>query len=859
MVVAHAERIAPRILTADEAARPCGAIIGGKAEGLVKLGAAGANVPPWFVVPAEWMTQIVARANVDRGRCDATALVSAQLPRGLVIQLGNALAQLGPGPYAVRSSMAGEDSEAFSYAGQLETFLHQHTEEDVQDSLRKCWASAFADRVTAYRARAGESADPMVAVVIQRMLAPRVSGVAFTAHPTTGRRDHLLISAAWGLGEGVVSGECNTDDIVWARTEGLVDYRVGNKDRRIAHDPTGAGTRSFSVTSALRRAHCLSKSQVKTLARELIRVADALGAPQDIEWSFEGDELYLLQSRPITALPVPTNHDGPQVVFDNSNIQESYCGVTTPLTFSFAVAAYASVYEQTFRVLGLPESELERYRPVFKNLLGLIRGRVYYNINNWYRGLSVLPSFGRNKEDMERMMGVTEPVDFVEDEVLSLGEKLRRLPRMLLTLGKLLRGFRRLSSDVPTFLKRFENCYAAAGRDEFEDFTFSELIEVRDWMDAEILGAWHVPIVNDFFVMMAMGKLRRIVESSGLGDVDELISSLLAGEPGIESTEPTRALMRIAAKAREHEADFDVEAIDVYVERYGDRVIGELKLETITLREDRTFVYDVLDSYRGRPDLDADSIVAKEQRMRRDAETTVETALSARAGRSFRKALAEARASVKNRENMRLARTRAFGLYREVYLAIGARLTDVGKLDCARDVFYLTVEEITAYHGGTAICTNLAGLVAVRKAEYETYGDEELPHRFVTQGPVYHGNRFEDPNATPVDPSATDLVGIGCYPGTVEAEARVIMKPDEARGLDGQILVTVRTDPGWAPLFPTCSGILVERGSALSHSAVVARELGIPAVVGVPNLTKIVQDGERLRLDGGAGVVVRLD
>ena len=174
------------------------------------------------------------------------------------------------------------------------------------------------------------------------------------------------------------------------------------------------------------------------------------------------------------------------------------------------------------------------------------------------------------------------------------------------------------------------------------------------------------------------------------------------------------------------------------------------------------------------------------------------------------------------------------------------------------DVFHLTVEEITAYHDGRSVTANVGALAKVRKVEFDAYGDEDLPHRFTTRGPVYHGNRYDDPTARPVDADATDLNGIGCYPGVIEAAARLIMSPDDELDLDGKILVTVRTDPGWAPLFPTCSGILVERGSSLSHSAVVARELGIPAVVGVPNLTKIVRDGEPLRLDGGSGRVQRL-
>ena len=220
--------------------------------------------------------------------------------------------------------------------------------------------------------------------------------------------------------------------------------------------------------------------------------------------------------------------------------------------------------------------------------------------------------------------------------------------------------------------------------------------------------------------------------------------------------------------------------------------------------------------------------------------------------------LEAARASVKHRENMRLARTRLFGVFRSLYLAIGARLVDAGVLEHERDVFYLTREEITAYFEGRSVTRNLAGVVSLRREEFEDYERREVSHRIDAFGPVYIGNRFAPAPVAKEALDASVLQGTGCYSGVVEANLAVVMSPDDELDLDGQILTTLRTDPGWAPLFPTAGGILVERGSTLSHSAVVARELGIPAVVGVPNLLAIVQDGERVRLDGGAGTVERL-
>ncbi len=829
--------------------------VGGKASGLAKLDALGANVPDWFVLTADQLP-----SDPDAGL--DPALVEF-IREGIV----------GWETVAVRSSMVGEDSAAHSFAGQLESFLFLRSLDAVVAAVRDCLRSAHAERVSAYRARVGLRGPPRMGVVVQRMVDGVVSGVTFTAHPVTGRRDHTLVTAAWGLGEGVVSGTCNTDEYVVDRDGVEVAHTVADKDLQVVR--ADDGTREEEVDADRRRARALSVADAARVAAEALRIAAALETPQDVEWTITANgELHILQTRPVTALPEPENTDGPVQVFDNSNIQESYCGVTTPLTFSFAQAGYANVYAQTMRAVGLPESVIQAHEGTLRNLLGLIRGRVYYNINNWYRGLLLLPSFGRNKADMEAMMGLQDPVDLVEDEVLTAGEKLRRLPRMLATLFRLLRAFRGLKTSVPRFLADFEAAYRAADRGSLDALSFSGAMDRLDLLDRRMVSRWHVPIVNDFYVMMTTGAVRRI-----LGDAVHLMPTLMSGEQGIESTEPTKALMRLAVRARGDEAleaalrrrattrgvadptigiddaDFAA-ALRDFVERYGDRCMGELKLETRSLREEPRFIFEVLVSFLDRPDLDADALAKRELQLRAEAEAEARAALGGRRFRRLRRALAKARDAVKNRENMRLARTRMFGLHRDVYRAIGRRLAEVDRLDDPRDVFYLTTEEIRAFHEGRAVTADLAAIARVRKAEFATYEDGDLPHHFSTRGPVYLGNRYRGPERPPAD---GDLKGIGCYPGVVEAPLRVILSPDDGLGVDGRILCTLRTDPGWAPLFPAASGILVERGSTLSHSAVVARELGIPAVVGVPGLLATVQDGDRVRLDGGTGVVERLD
>lgn len=918
------------ILTSEAALLAGQEEVGGKATGLARLDQAGAKVPPWFVIGSGGLFLHTIKSGLGGQPCDglaglrgqlrdglaglrgqlrdglarlnalepgkpenqrvieevAKALQSAILERPVPIEvreeLESALPTLGAPPFAVRSSMAGEDSARHSFAGQLESFLFQRDLESVAQSVRLCWASAFSARVLAYRLGTGEPlAIPNMGVVVQKMISGQVSGVVFTAHPTTGQREQALITAAWGQGEGIVSGLCNTDEYVYAHSGAELACTIADKDLALTPDPSGRpGTIEIAVEEGRRRERCLDTGQVIRIGAESVRLAGALGSPQDIEWTLDGESLYLLQSRPITSLPAMENRDGPRLVFDNSNIQESYCGVTTPLTFSFASKGYASVYEQTLHALGASEATIMAHRPMLRNMLGLIRGRVYYNINNWYRGLLLLPSFGRNKEDMEQMMGLQDPVDFIEDQVLTLTEKLARLPRMGRTAFRLLGQFRRLKRSVPRFLEDFQKAYNRVDRGRLPEAGFSELMSLLDQIDREILAHWHVPIINDFWVMMAMGRLRRLVEKSGVDEPNALINNLMAGEEGIESTEPTRMLMRMAKEARQNrplaealqegpplEAIANLKAgypefaarLARYIEKYGDRVMGELKLETITLREDPTFAVLVLRNYLDREDLDPAALATREKVLRTEAETALAGGLGLLGRRRMKGVLKAARTAVKNRENMRLARTRMFGLYRDVYNSLGLRLHEAGRLAQPRDIFYLTVEELAAYHEGRAVATDFQALTASRKAEYAAYEAAELPHHFETVGPVYHGNRYEGPRSEAPAFDGSLLKGIGCYPGVVESPVKVILSPRDELSVNGRILVTVRTDPGWAPLFPTTSGILVERGSTLSHSAVVARELGIPAVVGIPNLLAILEDGEQVRMDGGKGTVERLE
>ncbi|HEY9421220.1 MAG TPA: PEP-utilizing enzyme, partial [Thermoanaerobaculia bacterium] len=310
-------------------------------------------------------------------------------------------------------------------------------------------------------------------------------------------------------------------------------------------------------------------------------------------------------------------------------------------------------------------------------------------------------------------------------------------------------------------------------------------------------------------------------------------------------------------------ADFAA-GIARYLDLYGFRCPNELKLEELSLRDRPAFLYQILRNYLAMEDpssLDTKAMEEREQRIRRDAEARAFAAVRAKRGLLprawiFRRVLENARLGVKNRENLRFARTRIYGLLREMLRAVGEDFAEAGLLDHSDDVFYLTLDEVWDYVKGRAVTTNLRGLAALRREEFDAWRRMDPPaDRFETFGLPYHRNLYRSrPRvAAPTEPGV--LRGTGCCPGIVTGRIKVLRAPTEDARLDGEILVAERTDPGWVPLYPSVSGLLIERGSILSHSAIVAREMGIPTIVGIAGLVSTLRTGQVVTMDGATGTV----
>jgi pyruvate,water dikinase len=620
---------------------------------------------------------------------------------------------------------------------------------------------------------------------------------------------------------------------------------------------------------------------VAALARAAERCA---GRPQDVEWAI-GDQLFLLQSRPITTLSELPDPDAPLTIWDNSNIVESYSGVTSPLTFSFAREVYPPVYRQFCRLMGVPPRVIAQHDDAFQNMLGFVRGRLFYNLLNWHRMLALLPAYRVNRQFMEQMMGVKEQLpDELTAQIKAAGSgRTADVTATVRTVAGLVLNHCTLQRQVRIFLREIDDTLQPPAR-PLEDCRCDELVAHYRLLRRRLLLRWNAPIANDFFAMVYYGVLRRLV-GAWLNDSDgALQNDLIAAEGGMISAEPALLVRRLAeqtAKDAALPALFRTATIDeilvalethpeigdgyrTYLARFGERTFNELKLESATLRDDPLPLFRAvgalafqLADLNGGPD---DNFCGDGNRSRGAARARVAKALAWHPLRRaiFAWVLRQARRRVRDRENLRLERTRLFGRVRQIFVELGKRLHALDLLDDPRDVFYLEVEEIFAYVEGRSTCTDLRSLVAVRRSEFKTYGEQPAPpDRFASRGAMWHTHVSLRPAAGGAE-TGDIRRGIGCSPGTVCGYVRVVKDPATLDLRERSILIAEHTDPGWVIIFPTALGIVVERGSLLSHAAIVARELGIPAIVSAPAVTQWLQDGDYVEIDGSTGIVRRV-
>lgn len=755
--------------------------VGGKGAALARLAAAGLPVPAGFHLTTHAYRRFTADLDVEgmlRGEDPAGAIAAAFARHEVPADITAAVrAALPPGPVAVRSSATAEDLPELSFAGQHDTFLDVAAD-DVPEAVKRCWASLWTARAIEYRARNG-IADPVLAVVVQRMVPAEVSGVLFTANPVTGSRAETVVNAAPGLGEALVGGTITPDSYVVA---------------------DGAVRRDGDL---------LSEAQVRELAGLGARVEALFGFPVDVEWALHDGRFALLQARPITALPEVWNDSlRGDYLWTCANLREAVPSVMTPATWSFAQALAQPP------IGGHPTS-------------GNIGGRFYLNLSAALAVASAL-GLGRVAPRMaEQVFGRIPPGFEVPPLPMSRPAVLRAAIRAGLHFFRQGREFRARIDDLvaagPATAERLLAAIRAAGTPAglraLWDSDVDELLHVHARVyDA---GARNGP-------MSGTRVRRRLAALVG----EETATTLLTGAHGeggeLASLGPLLGLARLRRGEISREE---------YVRAHGHRFADEFEVSAPRPAEDPTWP-------RQLDGPDPEELLAG-QAAAREAAWAGLRAAHPRAAARLRRRVDRLADLARERERARSEFARVFAVLR-AFLVRAGEVTGHGG-----DLFFLSYQEtLRVLEGDTAPPAR----VRARRAAYERY-------RALPPYPTYIRGRF-DPEAWAANADASPGDGISGFPGAagvVEGVARVVLDVADGGELaPGEVLVTTVTNIGWTPLFPRAAAVVTDVGAPLSHAAIVARELGIPAVVGCGNATTAIRTGDRVRVDGGRGTVTVL-
>ena len=840
---------------------------GGKANNLFELQKLHKCVPKFGVIPADELEMLLP-PDLDASKIENFI---DDYPFDSVF-LDEIVGQFGKNNVAVRSSALVEDGKQFSFAGQFDSVLHVNRE-TLSNALKMVWKSAYSERILAYKKANNLSVTGGIAIVVQEMIDADVAGVAFGFNPVTGNRSEIVVNATYGLGEGLVSGELNADQFS-VNLKNEITSEITEKDRKLVMNPDGnVGTHYVNVPQEIQKTASVSDKHLIEIKDLLVGLYAHFNSYQDIEFAIKKDKIYLLQTRPITTVSIG-DASGERIIWDSSNIIESYPGITSPLTFSFIRDVYEAVYRQFAGIMGVNAKTIEENSPVFENMLGLLNGRVYYNLLSWYKALALLPGYSLNAEFMEKMMGVKERFELKDLPTRSKFSERMRVLNMIRIMLKNLRQLPKMSRNFQADFNKKMLEYEAINLNEKPAF---ELMDLYVSFEQTLLKKWKAPLVNDFYAMVYFGVLQKLMTKYKLDENGNLHNDLLCNSDDIISVEPMHRCVKIAQliqknavtkelflnatpgeiQARIEEVPIEIRSeIDAYLNKFGNRCVGELKLETITYHDNPAAFLKIIKSYVKQGVNQINESHSAE--LRSNAESIVAQKLK---GKWFKKrllkyVLRKTRTLVSGRENLRFERTRGFGMVRKIFLAFGRQFAAEQLIEAERDIFYLTKSEIFDVVKGTSVTTDIKLLIQLRKTEQEAQQEMRTSERITTYGNVHVGNDFAHVSGEAITDG--DLTGIGCCAGVVRAEVQVVLDPTEIEQLNGRILVTSSTDPGWVPLFPTAAAILVERGSLLSHSAIVSREMGKPCIVGIKGLLDTLKTGDIVEMDGSTGVVKRI-
>jgi pyruvate,water dikinase len=875
---------------------------GGKGANLARLTRAGFPVPRGFIISTDayrefvtnnrWLAAIQSVVeNLSAEDSSALEKASSQIHAAFVVgkmpgeiesAIRAAYADFENRPVAVRSSATAEDLPDLSFAGQQDTYLNLIGREQLLQGVINCWASLWTARAIGYRIRNGiDHNQAALAVVVQEMVQSESSGVLFTANPLTGLRSESVMDATFGLGEALVSGQVEPDHyVIDTLSSTIISKSLGEKKISTRGKP-GGGVEVIEESSEARQA--LSDEDIRHLAWIGRQIQQEYKFPQDIEWALAEGTPYILQARPITSLfPVPKESFDPLIVWFSLGAVQGLLSAITPLGqdtlrmfFGGAGKLFGAPvrYDETRALVPAGERLWIKVSDIMRNPLG--RG-VYKTILGF-----VEPSVGQIVRGL------------AEDPRLGVGEghlKFRTLRGLFGFLGPIVvraagtvHDPERTRTDFGAFIEGQLIQPQITGDDKFTRLAQRlQFMEERSTATLYKLLPRFAPVLGPTLASLAL--LTRITRNDKDERSDHGISTVALevtrGLPNNVTTEMDLILWRMAKDIRSDSDSLQTfltldapvlasrylsgslpdkaqEVVADFMSRYGMRCVGEIDIGQPRWREEPASIMQTLQSYlQISPEMAPDVLF---ERGANAADEAIEQLASAARGqtggwlkeRIVRGAARRIRVLMGMREAPKFFLVRMLGIVRNELLASGKEFASAGLIEKPEDLFFLHFSELEALSRQES--RDWKGLIAERRSIYERENRrKQIPRVLVSDGRAFHEGLGSDD-------SGDVILGSPVSPGVAEGIVRVIFDPRQSQLAPGEILVCPGTDPAWTPLFMTAGGLVTEVGGMMTHGSVVAREYGIPAVVGVHQATTRLKDGQRIRIDGTAGKIVVLE
>jgi pyruvate,water dikinase len=865
-------------------------LVGGKGANLGEMTKAGFPVPFGFCVTTEsykefinynklydFIVEEIEDANLENiskvGAKIREKIEQSEMPEKVTQEIIKAVQYTGiDNYYAVRSSATAEDLAFASFAGQQDTYLNIKGKESIINSVRNCWASLFTDRAILYRLQNKIQHEKVhMSVVVQKMVLPDIAGIMFTADPVSGHRGIISIDASYGLGEALVSGLVSPDIYKFKKKSMKIESK-NIADKKLAIMPIqGGGTKKVDITGEKSKSQVMKDSQIKKLSELGMKIEKHYGCPQDIEWCLENDNLYIVQSRAITSLfPLPTpmpNDDGMHTYISINHLQV----MTDPIS---------PLGIDIFRNM-LPFGKGVKREDKYK-ILTSAGGRIYADINgimHFKKLKAKLPAILSNADALmaEALGELIQRKDFdaeLKGSKPSLKPFLKYISPIAIKIIKNLvftnpegtvefmnnyikqreENSKQAILSAKQGVERLDAIYEAANLYEDTKIIFPYLapgvlaFKALEKLEKKLLGTDH------YTNIIAKGLEGNITTEMGLltGDLADMIRKSQSLINEFEKEDYRTLVQRINKMQGNDEFKKNFNA---FINQYGVRASGEIDIARERWIENpeplvKSILATINTSKEGIHREEYRNTIEKAKIAAEDMVKEIEAKhgkLKAKIARRFIRVL---RNDFPIREHHKFMMMRLCMIFKKVFLEEAKILVEKNYLDEEKDIFYIGFGELYK-----AIENNesLKALVEQRKEEYEHYGKLSAPRVITSEGEEIKAGYKRDnlPEGA--------LVGIPVSSGVIEGIAKVITDPSKAALNKGEILVAPFTDPGWTPLFINADGLVMEVGGLLTHGTVVAREYGIPAVVGISDATKKIKTGQKIRVDGNSGYVMVIE